>query len=146
MLTATLLTLFLLADPVAPQRTTRPTDTRPQAFEDREQDTRSDPEDAAAYAHADARKPEQDARRFPQQVTRNGGRPTDAPANWVRPPAPDPSIVAYSIDVYEGPGGIGWVANYETLRGGRPFRKHVNFGPEKHRERDWYEVVEPRVP
>lgn len=114
--------------------------TRPQAFEDREPDPRPDPEDAAAYAHADARKPVQDARRFPQQTLRGGGRPTDAPAEWVRPPAPDAPIAAYSIDVYEGPRGIGWVANYEVLRGGVTYRKHINFGPEKWRERDWYEV------
>lgn len=138
------LLILLLA---APQRVpAADRDPRPQAFEDREPDPRPDPEDAAAYAHADARKPVQDARRFPQQTLRNGGRPTDAPADWVRPPAPDPSIVAYSIDVYEGPRGIGWVANYEVLRAGKTFRKHINFGPEKWRERDWYEVVEPRVP
>lgn len=138
MLTAALLTLFLLA----PQDRV----TRPQAFEEREPDPRSDPEDAAAYAHADARKAGQDARRVPQQTLRNGGRPTDAPADWVRPPTPAAPIVAYWIDNYGGPQGIGWVANYEMLRGGKTFRKHINFGPEKWRERDWYEVVEPVIP
>lgn len=139
-----LVVLSLVAVPAFAQRADRP--ERPQAFEDREPDPRSDPEDVAAYAHADARKPVQDARRFPQQTTRNGGRPTDAPAEWVRPPAPAAPITAYWIDVYEGPRGIGWVAVYETVRAGRIFRKHVNFGPEKYREQDWTEVVEPTIP
>ena len=133
----TVLVSLLLLGPVPQERV-----TRPQAFEDREPDPRPDPEDTAAYAHADARKAVQDARRFPQQTTRNGGRPTDAPPDWARPPAPAAPIVAYWIDVYDGPRGIGWVANYEVLRGGRAYRKSVNFGPEKWRERDWTEVVE----
>lgn len=135
--------LTMMAVPVLAQPARQPNGPpRPLAFEDRKSDSRPDPEDAAAYAHADARKPTQDARRFPQQTTRNGGRPTDAPADWVRPPAPAAPVTSYWIDVYEGPLGIGWVAVYETVRGGRTFRKHVNFGPEKYREQDWTEVAE----
>ncbi len=95
-----------------------------------------------ADEHAEVEKVEQDKRAFPQQVLRGGLRPTDAKGDWVKPNDPDPSITDYWVDVYDGPRGIGWVANYEKVEDGKTYVKRINYGPETERDSDWTEVVE----
>lgn len=107
-------------------------------------DPRPDPEDDLAYTHAALIESLQTNRRFPLQTLRGGGKPSDVrdTKNWADPPA---GFTEW-VDVYEGLQGIGYVVNYEVTRGSRPFRKAINYGPEKYRERDWTEVLPTQIP
>ena len=109
----------------------------------RKADPRPDPEDSTAYTHADLVESLQKNRSFPLQTLHGGGKPSDVAdrKNWIDPPA------GYEnwVDVYEGPKGIGYVVNYEVQRGGKPWQKAINYGPEDWREQDWTEVVEPKI-
>lgn len=106
-------------------------------------DPRPDPEDERAYTHAALVESLQKNRRFPLQTLRGGGKPTDVQdfKNWADPPT------GYTcwVDVYGGPLGVGYVINYEVQRGGRPWRKAINFGPERWREQDWTAVENPQL-
>lgn len=106
-------------------------------------DIRQDPEDSQAYQHAELIESLQKNRQFPLQTLPDGKKPHDVKdfKNWADPP----SGYTCWVDVYEGPRGIGYVVNYEMLRDDHPFRKAINFGPEKYREQDWTEVVEPDI-
>lgn len=104
---------------------------------DRLPDTRPDPEDTI-LTHADAVKAVMVTRPKPVQIVRGrwpGTLPT-IPANfdaWV--------------DVYDSPrAGYGFTVVYETLRGGKTYRRTVNYGIEGMRDSDWSEFVEPTIP
>jgi len=110
----------------------------------REEDKRSDPEDADAYTHAEKVKAEQVKEAFPVQTLRGQKLPTDAKVTEVKWEAPPAGFESW-VDVYEGPQGVGYVVNYEVEKGGKKLRKRVNYGPEKHNEQDWEEVKDQKV-
>jgi len=137
------LALVLVAAPAWAQR------PRPADFGDRDPDRRPDPEDAAAYNHADTViKPAQSARtRVALQLLRyslgRNRRPTDVSDGWAsKNIAAPPAGYDCWVDVYDGPRGLGYVVNYEVRRGADTYRKSINYGPEKYRESDWTKVAE----
>lgn len=46
---------------------------------------------------------------------------------------------AVEIHIYEGPDGVGWVAEARTRSGGKRYVKRVNHGPERWRSHEWRE-------
>lgn len=67
--------------------------------------------------------------------------PTDQASSWSDFGASIPSI-AYALrcDVYDGPGGKGYVlSTWATLNSVR-YARHYNFGPDSTRERGWVAV------
>jgi hypothetical protein len=79
---------------------------------------------------------------------RLASKPSDQIENWNQAfnrlnnvPMPFEMI----INVYDGPSGKGYVANMGFDLDGSTYRKSVNFGPETHRDRDWFEVIQDRL-
>jgi len=104
-------------------------------------ETRPDPEDAKARDHAVKIEAAQKELAFPMQWLRGGVIPSDRKAEEGQGWEPPPTGYESWVDVYEGPLGTGFVANYEVRRGSKLFRKAMNVGPEVYREQDWTEVV-----
>lgn len=111
-----------------------------------EPDTHADPEDPAAYTYVDKVDAVLQADvDFPIQTLRGRKLPTDArPGSDKKLAALEEAPAGYEtwVDVYEGPDGVGYVINFEIVKGKDTYRKCVNVGPEKYREQDWT-LVDP---
>ena len=69
--------------------------------------------------------------------------PTDQAENlaylWDRSYLPAEIAWAFSIDVYSGPGGDGYVLNIEALVDQVTWIRSINVGPETNRSQGWFE-------
>lgn len=72
--------------------------------------------------------------------------PTDQPVSWSDAATeyslsvPETMGSVLRIDVYDGPGGAGWVTVVETMIDGQLWRRSINFGPEAWRSAAWSPV------
>jgi hypothetical protein len=48
---------------------------------------------------------------------------------------------SFSVNVYDGPDGQGYVLNVTTILDGNKYGVSANFGPETYRGQEWHEVI-----
>jgi hypothetical protein len=62
---------------------------------------------------------------------------------WTSAALPYELAWSFSVNIYEGPDGQGYVLNVTTILDGHEYGLSANFGPETYRSQDWHEVTNP---
>ena len=70
--------------------------------------------------------------------------PTDQAASWLDQfdALPEKFPAALRCDVYDGPGGHGYVVTVRGVLGGVTWERSHNVGPETHRTAAWHQVAD----
>jgi hypothetical protein len=52
----------------------------------------------------------------------------------------------FCVNVYDGPGGVGYTVALELEEAGETWRRVINHGSDSSKQRDWYKVITPVLP